>query len=120
MRKDEIKNIRVGLYPHKCKQCGKAFECRPEYAYKIRKAQKMDQYWWFCSHKCIRKYDEGHTNVKMPSAADQRILDLLAEGNEPVEVARMLGITYNAVSNAKCRWGWTKEEAVWIEENSQS
>ena len=45
----------IGLYKHRCRVCGKEFECRSSYAYK---RGRNDNYIWFCSWHCIREYDK--------------------------------------------------------------
>lgn len=42
------------LENRKCRHCGKHFESRPEYAYKIE--YNKDRYWYFCSWRCIQAY----------------------------------------------------------------
>ena len=42
------------LYPHKCHVCGKRFEARPEYVFKIGQYKKKTM--WFCSWKCLQKH----------------------------------------------------------------
>ena len=49
----------LGLYPHKCRQCGKEFEGRREYAFKVPKRPGWDKYYYFCSHKCFRAYENS-------------------------------------------------------------
>ena len=47
--------IQIGLYPHKCKNCGKRFEARSEYVYKRDRANKSKEFDWFCSYRCLRE-----------------------------------------------------------------
>ena len=96
--------IQIGLYPHKCKQCGKKFEGRSEWVYKLEKQKGSKDYIWFCSHKCIRQYEKDHTKVKKPSEREQQILDLLKKGYTPTEAAKKLGITYGAVAKVRDKW----------------
>lgn len=48
------------LYPRRCSVCGKRFECRMEWAYKEKKKQKKEAFFWFCSYKCKREYERLH------------------------------------------------------------
>ena len=57
-------NEMLGLHKRKCTQCGKIFEGRREYAYKIPDRNITDKYFYFCSWKCLRLYENEHTNWK--------------------------------------------------------
>lgn len=94
--------IHVGLYPHKCKQCGKKFEARSEYAYKLHKFKTSDDFVWFCSYSCLRAYEEKHK--KKPGERDQKVLDLLDLGITPTEVGNMLGLTCQKVAYIRDKW----------------
>ena len=48
------------LHKRKCKQCGKEFEGRMEYAYKIEKRKGTQRYLYFCSWRCLQKYRYEH------------------------------------------------------------
>ena len=48
------------LYKRKCKQCGKPFESCKEYAYKAEKRKGKGEYFYFCSWRCLRQYQETH------------------------------------------------------------
>jgi len=49
-----------GLKNHKCKTCGKQFECGLEYAYKKPKTRKESgSYYYFCSWSCLRKDEKN-------------------------------------------------------------
>ena len=45
------------LHARKCKQCGKKFEARLEYAYKIERVHKSTL--WFCSYHCLQDYKQA-------------------------------------------------------------
>lgn len=47
-----------GYFPRKCKNCGKNFESRYEYAYKRNREYGKGQY-YFCSYSCMREYDKN-------------------------------------------------------------
>ena len=110
MRKDEIKNIQVGLYSHKCKQCGKDFECRAEHRYKIVRYGRIDCYDWFCSWKCIQAYREINTKIKMnskvkkPNERDQKILDMLDKGLSLTEIGKRFGLSRGAIGKVRDKW----------------
>ena len=53
--KNDASNEFLGLTEHKCEMCGKEFECRKEYAYKIRKKNGGDRYYYYCSYSCYSK-----------------------------------------------------------------
>lgn len=44
------------LYQRKCEVCGKRFESCVEYAYKVQKKKHKDRYYYFCSWRCLRQY----------------------------------------------------------------
>lgn len=46
------------LYPRKCKTCGKPFESRADYAYKMERQKGKPIYWWFCSWHCLQAFRE--------------------------------------------------------------
>ena len=100
--------IQVGLFPHKCKECGKKFEARAEYAYKLHKYKTCDEFIWFCSYRCLRAYEGKHSRKKKPSQRDREILDLLAQGVCPTEIGKRLGMTYQAVAYVRDKWTDTK------------
>jgi YHS domain-containing protein len=54
----------VGLYNRICTQCGKHFEGRSEYAYKVQDKHITDKYYYFCSWKCLRAYEREHIDWK--------------------------------------------------------
>ena len=95
----------IGLYPHKCKECGKKFEARSEYAYKLHKYKTSDDFVWFCSYKCLRAYEDKHTRKKKPNERDQKVLDLIREGISLTEIGRRFGITYGMVAYIRDKWG---------------
>ena len=53
----------LGLHKRECKQCGKQFESRTSYAYRIP-TRKTGQFTYFCSWKCLRAYEQEHANWK--------------------------------------------------------
>jgi hypothetical protein len=55
-----MNTIGFDLYPRKCYVCGKRFECRMAWAYKEKKKQKKEEYFWFCSYKCMREHQSLH------------------------------------------------------------
>ena len=76
MRKEN--NIPVqkdfGLREHRCRECGKVFECSEGYVYKRKK--KDHNFDYFCSYSCLRKYDkrkESHERTR------NSLYDLCAE-----------------------------------------
>ena len=101
----------IGLYPHKCKQCGKEFECRSEWAYKLPRKGRLDHF-WFCTHRCIRAYEEALQEKKMrtPSERDREILELLAEGVGATEIARKMGLSYYQVVRIRDKWADLKRK----------
>lgn len=94
----------IGLYPHKCKKCGKKFEARSEYAYKLHKFKTSDEFVWFCSYRCLRAYENTHSKKKKPSEREQEILNLIAKGINLTDVGRRFGITYQAVAYIRDKW----------------
>ena len=54
----------VGLHERKCIQCGKIFEARKEYVYKIEDTHKTDKYYYFCSWKCMRQHERENIDWK--------------------------------------------------------
>ena len=54
----------MGLHNRKCTQCGKQFEGRMEYAYKIPIKKITSAYYYFCSYKCMRAYEKEHVNER--------------------------------------------------------
>ena len=97
--------INIGLYKHICTQCGKAFEARKEYAYKIIKDYDRDSYFWFCSYKCIQTYRKQiKPRQKTPSEKEQLILDLLSKGVRQYEIAQRAGVSKQTVYKVKKKW----------------
>lgn len=96
--------VRIGLYPHKCKECSKKFEARSEYAYKLHRFRSSDDYDWFCSYKCLRAFEAKHSKKKKPSEREQEILDLLKRGINPTEVGKKLGMSYQMVAYIRDKW----------------
>ena len=93
----------VGLHEHTCKQCGKDFECRTEYVYKLP-TNKGDVYHWFCSYKCIQKYREEHKKTKLPRDKDKLILAMLDRGMTQAEVGEYFHMTSQSVGRVKQKW----------------
>lgn len=48
------------LHKRKCKQCGKPFESRMEYAYKMERRKGKKLYYYFCSWHCLRQYENAN------------------------------------------------------------
>ena len=96
--------VQIGLYPHKCKLCGKKFEARSEYAYKLHRYKSSDDFDWFCSYKCLREYETKHKRKKIPTGREQEILDLLKQGVNPTEVGKRFGVTYQHVAQVRDKW----------------
>lgn len=96
--------ISVGLKKHKCHQCKKTFECRPEHRYKILKYGCTDVYDWFCSWKCIQDYRKEKEKDNQPSKRDLRILELLDQGMNLHAVAKEVGISRNGVIYVRDKW----------------
>ncbi len=94
----------IGLYPRKCKQCGKKFDCRKEYRYKILRYGSEECYDWFCSWKCIQAYRREHTKVKKPDERDQKILNLLDCGRSLAETGEMMGLSRKVVIRVRDKW----------------
>ena len=53
------------LYPHKCRNCGKTFECGKQWAYKASRGG--DKFWWYCSWKCVRQWEKDHQDSRKPN-----------------------------------------------------
>lgn len=47
------------LHKRKCAQCGKNFESRMEYAYKVERRKGKKLYYYFCSWHCLRQYEKN-------------------------------------------------------------
>lgn len=96
----------MGLFERKCTQCGKTFEARSEWAYRIPKTRSSCAYFWFCQHKCIRAYEREHTKPQeRPTKWQEAVLKRLEELHSLAEVAREFGISYKRVSNIRDKWG---------------
>lgn len=91
----------VWLYPHKCKVCGKPFECRSEYAYKINGGKG---FMWFCSYKHMREYEKAHEKRNAPTQRQQEALDLLAEGYPISKICEMIKASHHWVEHVRDRW----------------
>lgn len=96
--------VQIGLYPHKCKECGKKFEARSEYAYKLHRYKSSDDFEWFCSYKCLREYEKTHSRKKKPTVCEQKYLDLLDTGLTITEVARLKNVNVSFVGRVKHKW----------------
>ena len=96
--------VQIGLYPHKCGECGKRFEARTEYAYKLHRFKTSDDFIWFCSYKCLREYEKNHSRIKQPTACEQVYLDLLDTGLTITEVSRLKGVNASFVGRIKHKW----------------
>ena len=96
--------IQVGLYPHKCKMCGKRFEARKEYAYKLHRYKSSDDYDWFCSYKCLRQYERKKRSERHPTVREQDYLDLLDDGLTIAEIARREGVNEQRVRFVRDKW----------------
>lgn len=95
----------IGLYPHKCASCGKSFEARREYAYKLHKYKTSDDFVWFCSYKCLRLYEKKNIKPKIrPTPREQEYLDLLSSGLTVTEVARHEGVDEQRVRFVRDKW----------------
>lgn len=44
------------LYPRVCKICGKRFESRVNYTYKVE--YRKNAFYYFCSYHCFREYEK--------------------------------------------------------------
>lgn len=96
----------MGLIERKCAQCGRTFEARMEWAYKITKPGSICTYFWFCRHKCIRAYEREHTKPQeRPTKLQEAILERLEELHSLAEVAREFGVSYKRVQNIRDKWG---------------
>ena len=96
--------IQVGLYPHKCKQCGKRFEARREYAYKLPKFHKTEEYYWFCSYKHLRQYEQEHSSVKKLTPREAEAIRMVEQGFTTMEIATKMGVSRNRVFAIKEKW----------------
>lgn len=96
---------KVGLYEHKCKQCGKHFECRSEYAYKLSKRNSTKGFHYFCSYKCLRAYEEEHSKKKKPNEKERQMLELLKAGIGLNEISRQLDVSKSYVTMTRDKWG---------------
>ena len=93
---------KLGLYHRKCKQCGKHFECRIEYAYKRPKKTDNSTFHYFCSYKCVRAYDAE--NARKPTPKQQEILTLLNRGMSLKEVGETVGVNASRVGRVRDLW----------------
>ena len=96
--------IQIGLYPHKCKQCGKRFEARREYAYKLPKFHRTDDYDWFCSYKHLRQYEQEHSLKEKLTAREVEAINLMEQGLKTMEIATRMGVSRNRVLAIKDKW----------------
>lgn len=92
----------MGLHPHVCRQCGKHFECRQEYTYKVHKYGSVVQYHWFCSWKCLREFEIN--KAKRPTKREEQFLELLDSGESLAETARKLGVSPTRVMKVRDKW----------------
>lgn len=103
-QKDYSYKAMIGLYGHKCKVCGKVFECRSEYVYKIERAQSAKQFYWFCSYKHMREYEQKKADKKKPSEKELIVLSLLKEGVNLHEIGRQVGVSHTRVGHIRDKW----------------
>ena len=96
-----MENKTVWLFPHKCRVCGKKFECRNEYVYKILDGKSFA---WFCSYRCMREYEKNHEKKKKPTKRQQEVLDLLEQGYTLTKVGEILGTSYHWVGHVRDKW----------------
>ena len=74
----------------KCEICKKDFCARDEWVY-VRGVDSHRK--WFCSWKCLRKYDaKQEERKKKPCQTKDEILQMLAEGKNAKEISEELGI----------------------------
>ena len=96
----------LGLHPRKCHKCGKDFECRYEYAFKLSDKKKHAK--WFCSYSCLRSFEKAalmkNRRGSKPSYEAQKILRLMAEGVSMSKIAEDLGIRHQRVADIRDRW----------------
>ena len=95
--------ICIGLYHRKCKTCGKEFEARKEYGWKIAPYKSSDFSYYFCSYSCMRAYEVAkEEKKKTPEVV--KVLGLLRAGYNKTEAGRIVGMTYKQVKKIADKW----------------
>lgn len=105
--------IQIGMYPRKCRNCGKEFECRKEWGWKIPRNRNNGTYFYFCRYSCMREYEKAKEARKKPKMTPMtmQVLGLLREGYNQSEAGRIVGMTYKQVNRIKEAWGNELKEA---------
>lgn len=94
----------IGLYEHTCKQCGKKFECRAGYAYKIAE-KRGEGYAWFCSYKCIQAYrNQKESSKQRPTIKEKMVLEMLDRNAMLKDIIEMQHISKETVYKIKDKW----------------
>lgn len=94
--------LKLGLYQYKCKQCGKKFEGRKEYGWRVPEGRSNAIFHYFCSYGCMRQYEKR--DKKVPSKREKQYLDLLNSGMNAEQVARELGVSSSRVRYVRIKW----------------
>lgn len=99
-------NETLGLYPRKCKTCGKHFESKREYGWKCRSKTYSTHCVYFCSYGCMREYEKQYMKQKSigPTQRQKQFLELLNSGLGVVEIANRLGVTEQRVRTVRDEW----------------
>ena len=106
--KDHKVEKQIGIYPRKCRWCGKEFECRREYGWKIPISRKSDFYYYFCKYSCMRAYEKDKEEKKVrgkKTPEDKQVLALLNAGYNQCEASRITGVNYRRVRTIRDKWG---------------
>lgn len=104
-----MSQIMFGMYPRKCKTCGKEFEARREYGWKIPQYRSSEFFYYFCSYSCMRAYETAKEEKKKPKET-VRVLGLIRAGYSKTETGRIVGMTYKQVKRIWDRWGQDVKE----------
>jgi len=95
-----------------CPICGKEFFINgADWAYK-RRDRHMCVAFWFCSWKCLRRYDSGTAELNgrgNKMTRRDKILQACDDGLNDREIAAILGITPTAVKYNRDKY-WTPKE----------
>lgn len=106
--------IRLGFHERECSECGKTFDAKDEYAYKILNGRPQGHavYHWFCSWHCLqawraendeRKRKPKKKQTKRAAEIEPLVLMMLSDGIRGVEIARRLDISESWVSKIKIK-----------------
>lgn len=104
--------IRLGFHERECSECGKTFDAKDEYVYKILSGRPNGHaaYRWFCSWHCIQQWRAEHDppprkpRKKQTKRAEEvvpLVLLMLQQGFKGTEIAKKLDISITWVSRIK-------------------